>query len=81
MPDLGCCLDDDPIPSFGETVLAELEAEQPAYLVISWYYGPFHLGIDWLRSEEISLSTPPRFHSPGYEFRVWCIHRTGAPQD
>ncbi|MBZ0303977.1 MAG: glycosyltransferase family 39 protein [Anaerolineae bacterium] len=68
------CLDDDPVPTFGQTLRHDLASGQAAYLVISWYYGPFHLGIDWLQSEEIPLHTPPRFQGPGYEFRLWRIH-------
>ncbi|MAS32828.1 MAG: hypothetical protein CL610_02400 [Anaerolineaceae bacterium] len=67
------CLDDDPIPTFGQTMLDELRPGQPAYLVISNYYGPFHYGLDWLNSEEIVLEHAPQFQGVGYEFRLWKI--------
>ena len=67
------CLDIDPIPTFGQILLNELRPGEVAYLVISGYYGPFHLGIDWLMSEELELSNPPQYQGPGYEFRVWKI--------
>jgi hypothetical protein len=67
------CLEIDPIPTFGQTLLDELTTGEIAYLVISGYYGPFHEGIDWLASEEIELSNPPQFQGPGYEFRLWKI--------
>ena len=69
------CLPQDPAAgsAFGEMLLRGLAPGETAYLVISWYYGPFHLGIPWLESEEIPLKTPPRFLNPGYEFRAWRI--------
>jgi hypothetical protein len=69
------CLPQDPIPTFGTRLLDELSPGETAYFVMSWYYGPFHLGIDWLNSEEIQLQIPSRFQGPGYEFRLWCIQK------
>jgi hypothetical protein len=65
------CLPQDPIPPFGAMLQQELLPGETAYFVMSWYYGPFHLGIDWLNSEEIPLQVPSRFQGPGYEFRLW----------
>ncbi len=67
------CLPEDPVPGFGQRLLDELRPGDPAYLVISWYHGPFHTGLDWLRAEEILLNNQPRFQNPGFEFRVWKI--------
>lgn len=67
------CLPQDPIPPFGAILQEELKPGETAYFVMSWYYGPFHLGIEWLDSEEIPLQIPSRFQGPGYEFRVWRI--------
>ena len=69
------CLPPDAIPPFGGIIQQELEPGETAYFVMSWYYGPFHLGIEWLNSEEIPLQTPSRFQGPGYEFRLWRIQR------
>jgi hypothetical protein len=67
------CLPEDPVPDFGQQLLDELPPGERAYLVISWYHGPFHEGLDWLHAEEIPLENQPRFQNPGFEFRVWKI--------
>ncbi len=72
------CLPQDPIPPFGAILQDELLPGETAYFVMSWYYGPFHLGIDWLDSTEIPLQNPSRFQGPGYEFRLWRIQKQAA---
>ncbi len=67
------CLEPDPIPHTGSLWQAELAPGETAYFVHSGFYGPFHLGIDWLDTQEIQLQTPPQYADPYFEFRLWKI--------
>jgi hypothetical protein len=67
------CLEVDPIPHTGSLWQAELAPGEIAYFVHSGFYGPFHLGIDWLDTQEIELETPPQYADPYFEFRLWKI--------